>query len=73
MTRSLGTAPSNPRLGTDTPLNTHGDEAGDGGAAPNDWLSIWVTLANRIVEWNQAVEAEEDILVFDSHDQARLA
>ncbi len=105
VTRPLGTAPSNPRLGT-RPLNTHGDEAGDGGAAPsdkivaaergratrpvlylhigarercaadsphNDWLIAWCALANRIVDWHKACEAEDATLVFDSHDQARLA
>ncbi len=41
--------------------------------APSDWCTAWVALADRLASWNAAIEAEEYKLVFDNHDQARLA
>ncbi len=40
--RSLGTAPSNRRLAEEplSPDTTRRQEAADGGAAPNDWLTL---------------------------------
>ncbi len=72
MTGSLGTASSNPSEGQ-TPYDPHMEAVRDGEAAPSDWLAMWITLANRLVEWHQACEAEDASLVFDSHDQASLA
>lgn len=68
MTRSLGTASSNPQ-----PMTPEYVALRDGEAAPNDWLTIFLTLADRLVDWEEACKAEEATLVFDSHDQAKLA
>ena len=71
MTRSLGSASSIPREGTP---QTPAKEAARGGEAePNDWTAIFMALADRLVEWHEAVLAENATIVFDSDDQARLA
>ncbi len=49
-------------------------EAARGGEPePNDWYAAWLALADRLVEWRAAVVAENAKLIFDKHDQARLA
>ena len=75
MTRSLGTASSNPRQTTHAKPQT---PPRDGEAAPSDWTEVWLALANRISElarlraereaWTEPVR-----FVYDSHDQATLA
>ncbi len=70
MTRSLGAVSPNP---SEDAARPHEEAARDGETAPSDWLAMWITLANRIVEWHQACEAEDASLIFDNHDQARLA
>ncbi len=73
MNRSLGTASSNPHPPTVGPPEHVALR--DGEAAPND---LWITLAERqhtILRLRAERDArDEDItLLFDSHDQARLA
>ncbi len=76
MTRSLGSASSIPREGTP---QTPAKEAARGGEAePNDWSDMWITLADRmaiIAHLRSEREAwdEHVSLIFDQHDQARLA
>ncbi len=76
MTRSLGTASSNQHRDNAVlrpPCRESSQRMLDGEAAPSDWCEAWLALADRLASWADAIEVEEYKLVFDSHDQARLA
>ncbi len=74
--RSLGSASSIPcSLGDVRPQM---DDTRGGEAEPNDWKNVWLALSGRL-ETIARLRAERDAhndgtqLIFDSHDQARVA